>query len=319
MNNNEINVYEKYKKLAIEATKFIDDNKNVDVITDELFIKAVGHLQTLCDSFSNLYSNVVPRDLDIYEHCHIFHTNTCNKIIKFVKRSEIFKGMNVNFWDWYLYIYRYNNDLAIIKYLLESASQNIEKSKKELATFIDNKKKGTINTLMLEIDIALPWILSTATYLRYCLEIIIFQLKNNNANKLPKLNLNNKIMFYDLLTKYERKNISFYFKDFSDVKEGSEFIKDFWTKDILSKVYYKLGEIIHFQSKRHINWGFNQYKEIKKYNDVEININYLTRVWNSIYVSIKNHTASFESSELVVEVENFYIDINKIFNFNKSQ
>lgn len=311
--NEKDDTFEKYKKLAIEVNNFVDNNKNIKEITNELFNKAVDYLATLYNSYNDMYCKVGSDNLEKYKHLHILHKKTCNKVINFTKKSEIFEKLNINLWDQLPYIWRYNNDLMIIKRILKNAHDNIKKCKEELNNFINSKKSGNNDLLMLQIDFALPWILNSAISLRYSLELIIFQLKNNNVQTLTKLN--NKISFFDLLTKYECENIDFNIKDLSNEDEKL-IIKDFWTKNKLCEVHTKLSEIVHFQDKKHLNWNFKLIKELEKYVDVESIINYLIIVLNTIYISIKDHNVSFENSKFSVNVKNFYIDIEELFNVN---
>lgn len=305
-----------YKKQAIEATKFIDSNKYVSKVTNELFVMASKYLELIYNSFNILCSELEPNNLKSYKYYHTLHKKTCEKIFKFIKRAEIYKEKNIDFWEWCDYIYRYNNDLAIIKHLLDSSQTNIKKYKDELNKFECCKKSGNYNATTLSRDVVLSLTLSVAISLRYCLELIIFQLKNNNLKSLQNLNLNNKISFYDLLTKYEEENINFNIKDLSC--ENEDFIiKDFWTKDQLGSVHSKLGEMVHFQNKKHTNWNLKEYKKIEKYNDVESDINYLTKILNTIFVSMKDHNVSFERSKFNANVKDFYIDLNELFNVDK--
>lgn len=315
--NNKNDMYAKYKELAIDATKFVTNNKHVSEVTNELFITGVNHISTLYHYFHFLYCNTKLEDKKQYNHCHKLHTKTCRLLIKFIKRSEIFKEKKINFWEWFPYIWRYSNDLAIIKHLLNSVHINITNCQKELEKFIDNKKNENNNTWMLSRDVILPWILNAAISLRYSLELIIFQLKNNNIKSLKKSKLNNKIPFFELLNEYEKEKINFNIKDLSNFDKNLV-IKNFWTKDKLGKVHAELGKIIHFQSKEHINWEFESYKEIKKYIDIQKNnINCLIKIRNTIFASMRDHEVSFERSKFVVNVRGFNIDINEIFNIKE--
>lgn len=297
----------KYMELIVEIGRFIKckDKNMSDYIA---LLKIITFLGDIYYRFEEVIKNRYLIQEKEYETLYAINKTTIIKIEKYISKLNI-PNESKNNLIWSPYISRYENELSTIKLIFKNVNLSFKKYRKKLIDKQHNNDKYKKESKLLSKDIILYEKISIAISLRYCIEMFIYQLKNNNFKEIKKnikIDVNNKTKFIDLLDFYENSGINFKLRTFEKNK-SKLIIKNFWDKDVLNSEFNYLSGLIHFHSSTHPNWYFISMNEAIKDNDPLYDYVELRKIYKTLYLSIKNHTTYFEKGKCILKIKNFKV------------